>query len=119
LNEATTVDEYLADLPQNKKKTLQKIRSIIYSTIPEAKERIAYKICVFSVKKDLVGFASQKNYLSFYTMSPPLVKKMKVDLKNFKLSGAAIHFSPREPLPKSLIQKILKDRLKEITNPRG
>jgi uncharacterized protein YdhG (YjbR/CyaY superfamily) len=58
LKEINTVEEYLIVLPSKKKKALDKIRSIIFSTVPDIKERIAYKICVFSVKKDLVGFAS-------------------------------------------------------------
>jgi len=70
---------------------------------------------VFSVNKDLVGFASQKNHLSFYTMSPPLVKKMKKELQGYDVSGTTIHFSSQEPLPKSLIQKILNSRLQEIS----
>ena len=111
----SNIDEYIADLPLDEQKSLQRLRDIICSTVPNCKERIAYKICVFSVNKDLVGFASQKNYLSFYTMSPPLLKKMKKELHGYDVSGATIHFSPQEPLPKLLIQKILKARLKEIS----
>ena len=107
--------EYLIVLPSKKKKALDKIRSIIFSTVPDIKERIAYKICVFSNKKDLVGFASQKNHLSFYTMSPGLVKKLKKDLHGFQLSGATIHFSPEKQIPKTIIEKILRERLKENT----
>ena len=110
-----TIDEYLADLPIYEKQSLQRLRDIIHLIVPNCKERIAYKICVFSEDKDLVGFASQKNYLSFYTMSPPLLKKMKKELQSYDVSGATIHFSPQEPLPKSLIQKILNARLKEIS----
>lgn len=94
---------------------LQRIRTIISSTIPEVKERIAYHVCVFSAKKDLVGFASQKNYCSFYTMSPHLVKSMKEDLQDYQVSGATIHFTPQEPLPDSLIEKIVRARFLEIS----
>ena len=116
MSKASTVDEYLTNLPQDEREELQRIRDIIFSTIPESKERIAYKICVFSINKDLVGFASQKNHLSFYVMSPQLVDKMKNDLKDFQISGATIHFKPLKPLSKSLIQKIIKARKKEITS---
>ena len=56
-----TIDEYLNGLPIDEKQSLLKLRDIINSTIPDCKERISYKICVFSINKDLVGFASQKN----------------------------------------------------------
>jgi len=113
----STVDEYLDKLPQEEKDELQRIRKIVLSTKPKIKERIAYKICVFSFKKDLVGFASQKDFLSFYTMSPKLVKEMKEELSDYKLSGATIHFSFGEPLHTSLIKKIVKARISEIKNP--
>jgi uncharacterized protein YdhG (YjbR/CyaY superfamily) len=109
-----TIDEYLNGLSIDEKQSLQKLRDIIHSTIPDCKERIAIKICVFSINKDLVGFASQKNHLSFYTMSPSLVKKMKKELQGYNVSGATIHFTPQEPLSKLLIQKILRERYKEI-----
>lgn len=110
----STIDEYLDILPVDEKQTLQKIRDVIHLIVPNCKERISYKICVFSVKKDLVGFASQKNHLSFYTMSPSLIKKMKKELHGYDVSGATIHFSPKEPLPVSLIEKILNVRIDEI-----
>jgi uncharacterized protein YdhG (YjbR/CyaY superfamily) len=110
----TTIDEYLAKLPEDEKNELHRIRNIIQLTVPGIKERIAYTICVFSVKKDLVGLASQRKFLSFYTMSPQLVKKMKEELEEYDVSGATIHFSVKEPLPSSLIKKILKSKLEEI-----
>ena len=116
MKEVSTVDEYLEALPQDEKKELQRIRGIIKSIVPECNERIAYKICVVSIKKDLVGFASQKNHLSFYTMSPGLVKKMKKDLQSLKIKGATIHFSPEKPIQQTIIKKILIERVKEIKN---
>jgi len=47
LNEPSTIDEYLSVLPKDEKNELQRIRNIIFSTIPEIKKRISYKICVF------------------------------------------------------------------------
>jgi uncharacterized protein YdhG (YjbR/CyaY superfamily) len=112
---AATIDDYLADLPEDVRNELQRIRTIISSTVPGLKERIAYKICVFSLKKDVVGFASHKKWCSFYTMSPPLVKSMEKDLQDYRVSGTTIHFAPQEPLPESLIKKIVRARLKEMS----
>jgi hypothetical protein len=49
-------------------------------------------------------------------MSPELVKKMKNDLQPLQVSGVTIHFSPEKPLQKSIIKKILIERIKEIKN---
>jgi uncharacterized protein YdhG (YjbR/CyaY superfamily) len=61
----------------------------------------------------LVGFGVNKKYCSLYTMSPSLVKAMKDDLKDVKVSGATVHFDPNEKLPVALIKKIVKARMKE------
>jgi uncharacterized protein YdhG (YjbR/CyaY superfamily) len=39
----TTVDEYLATVPNDVRKVLQKLRDTIKSIVPEAEERIAYR----------------------------------------------------------------------------
>jgi|ERR671922_425362 uncharacterized protein YdhG (YjbR/CyaY superfamily) len=81
-NFPTTVDEYLATLSNDVRKVLQKLRHTIKSIVPEAEERIVYRIPIFRLQRDdLVGFSAQTNpqkrLCSFYTMSPPLVKVMK------------------------------------------
>ena len=54
-NLPTTVDEYLATLPNDVRKVLQKLRQTIKSIVPEAEERIAYRIPIFRLERDLVG----------------------------------------------------------------
>jgi uncharacterized protein YdhG (YjbR/CyaY superfamily) len=114
----TTVDEYLATVPNDVHKVLQKLRHTIKSIVPEAEDRIAYRIPIFRLQRDLVGFSaqtdSQKKLCSFYTMSPPLTKAMKKDLQGYEVSGATIHFTPEKPLPTALVKKIVRARVKEI-----
>jgi len=109
-----TVDEYLEALPEHEREALQRLRNIIKSVVPDAKERISYQIPIVYLNRDLVGFASQKSHCSFYTMSPPLVKKFEEELRSYKISGATIHFRPGEHLPESLIRLILEERLNEM-----
>jgi uncharacterized protein YdhG (YjbR/CyaY superfamily) len=115
----TTVDEYLATVPNDVHKVLQKLRHTIKSIVPEAEDRIAYRIPIFRLQRDFVGFSaqtdSQKRLCSFYTMSPPLTKAMKKDLQGYEVSGATIHFTPEKPLPTALVKKIVRARVKEIS----
>lgn len=111
----TTVDAYLAELPDDVREALQRVREIVHAAVPNVTERISYKIPVFAVKRDLVGMASQKKHCSFYSMSPPLMQAMANDLGDFRVSGSTIHFTPDRPLPTALIKKILKARLKELS----
>lgn len=114
MTNAATIDEYLEALPEDARQALQRLRKIIHSVAPEVKERVSYGIPIFRLNRDWVGIGAMKDHCSFYLMSPPLAKKMKDQLKDFKVSGATIHFQPGKPLPEALVRKILAERLKEL-----
>lgn len=108
-----SVDEYIATQGDEFKSMLEKMRSTIRAVVPKVEESISYRIPCFKYLYMLVGIGVNKNYCSFYTMSPSLVKSMKDDLKGIKVSGATLHFDPNEKLPVTLIKKIVKARMKE------
>ena len=114
-NDPQAVEAYLATLPSAERDALERLRSLIKKTIPQVEERISYGTAVmFSLGLDLVGFVSQRKHLSFLTASPKLAKMMAPEItKTHKVSGATIHFSPDNPLPAGLVQKILKARVRE------
>jgi uncharacterized protein YdhG (YjbR/CyaY superfamily) len=67
-----------------------------------------------SLGRDLVGFVSHPTHLSFFTASPKLAQAMKAEItKTHRVSGATIHFSTENPLPASLVRKIVKARVRE------
>jgi len=114
-NDSAAVEAYLATLPQNEQDALESLRRLIKETVPQVEERISYGTTVmFSLGHDLVGFVSQKKHLSFFTASPKLAAAMKDEItKTHKVSGATIHFTPDNPLPTPLVEKIIKARLSE------
>jgi uncharacterized protein YdhG (YjbR/CyaY superfamily) len=107
------IDAYLEALPDDVRSALQQLRGIIREIAPECTERVSYGIPIFRLQRDLVGLSSQKNHCSLHSMSPPLMKAMEQDLKGFKVSGATIHFTPEKPLPRDLVEKIVRERIKE------
>jgi uncharacterized protein YdhG (YjbR/CyaY superfamily) len=114
-DDPVAVDEYLAQLSTDRRAVLEELRQLIKSSVPGVRERISYGTSViFALEGDLVGFVSQPNHLSFLTMSPGLAKAMKAEItKTHKLSGATIHFTPENPLPTSLVEKVLAARVTE------
>ena len=114
-DDSEAVDAYLAGLPEAERTALEDLRELIKSTVPEVQDRISYGTSViFALRRDLVGFVAQKKHLSFFMMSPELAIAMRDQIKaTHELSGATIHFSPDNPLPASLVMKILRARLKE------
>jgi len=111
--DVTTIDAYIAHQPVLFRDTLEELRSLIKSVVPEAEETISYQVACFKYLYMLVGIGTGKKYCSLYVMSPKLVKKMSGDLEDVKVSGSTLHFIPNQPLPKALIKKIVQARVKE------
>jgi uncharacterized protein YdhG (YjbR/CyaY superfamily) len=107
------IDAYLEALPDDVRSALERVRGIIRETAPDCTERVSYQIPIFRLRKDLVGMSAQKNHCALHSMSPPLMKAIAQEMKGVKVSGATIHFTPEKPLPRELILKIVRERMKE------
>ncbi|WPU91206.1 DUF1801 domain-containing protein [Mucilaginibacter sabulilitoris] len=106
-----TAQEYIAQQPPEFRATLEQLRSIILATAPRATESISYQLPCYKYLYMLVGIGTNKKYCSFYTMNPGLVKSLKEELKDIKVSGSTLHFTPDELLPVELIKKIILTRI--------
>ena len=107
------IDAYLAALPDDVRSSLERVRSIVRETAPGCTERVSYRIPIFRLRKDLVGMSAHKNHCALHSMSPSLMKAMAEELKGVQVSGATIHFTPENPLPRELIERIVRERMKE------
>jgi uncharacterized protein YdhG (YjbR/CyaY superfamily) len=118
-DDPAAVDQYLAGLPDDRRAALEDLRQLIKSTVPGVRERISYgTTMIFALQRDLVGCVAQPKHLSFFTMSPGLASAMKAEIEQtHPVSGATIHFSPDNPLPRSLVEKIVRARLREQEGP--
>jgi len=112
----STVDEYLALLPEAQRVALTKLRQVIKKAAPEAKEEINYQIPVYKHHGWLVAFSAHKDYLSLTVMREELVNSFVAELKGFKYNGTTIHFTPEKPLPAALVTKLVKARVAENEN---
>ena len=111
----TPIDEALSKLPADQRKALQSLRTEILSVMPDAEEVISYGVPMFKRNgKGVISMSAKKDDCSLHLMSPPLAKAMEGELKKY-LKGVTLHFKPDQPLPASLVKKIVKARLKEMS----
>ena len=104
-----TVEEYLARVPEPQRSTLQKVRAVIQSVLPEdATEVISYRMPVVKYKGMLVGYAAFADHCSLFGMSSTLLGPMKEELKKYSTSKGTIRFPIDKPLPAALIKKLVK-----------
>jgi uncharacterized protein YdhG (YjbR/CyaY superfamily) len=111
---AGTIDEYLENIPEVPRQTLQKVRKAIRSAAPNATELISYQIPTFKQEYALIAFAAFKNHCSIFTMSNEVMKQLAEELASYHTKGVTIHFPLDKPLPATLIKKIVQLRLAEV-----
>lgn len=108
-----TVDDYLAGFPPAVQLCLRKIRATVKRAAPGAKETISYGIPALNLHGPLIYFAGFNAHVSIYPMTPTIRRQFRKELSQY-LSGKGIaKFPLDEPIPYTLIGRIVKFRVKE------
>jgi uncharacterized protein YdhG (YjbR/CyaY superfamily) len=130
-SKATTVDAYIAELPEDRQKAVSKLRSIIKKKLPRGfKEGMGYGMIGWSVPHSIypagyhctptdplpfMGLASQKNFIALYHMGiyadPTLLKwfqdaHAKASTKKLDMGKSCIRFKKPEDIPFELIGEL-------------
>jgi uncharacterized protein YdhG (YjbR/CyaY superfamily) len=105
------IDTYIATFPFEVQKVLEQIRKIIQEAAPDAEEVISYKMPAYKQNGILVYFAGYKNHIGFYPTASG-IENFKEEFGNYKWSKGAVQFPLDQQLPKNLIQRIIKFRIK-------
>jgi len=113
MTKVKTVDEYLARVSDDKRAALQKLRKTIKAAAPRAEECISYQVPAYRLNGMLVAFGATANHCAFYPMSASTVAAHKEELKDYETSKGTIRFQPDNPLPASLVRKLVKARIAE------
>lgn len=109
----STVDEYIAEFPDNIQSILIQIRKIIIENAPEALEGISYGMPSYKYSgKPLVYFAAFKNHIGFYAL-PTGHAKFAQELSHYKQGKGSVQFPLNQPVPFNLIAKIVRFRVEE------
>jgi uncharacterized protein YdhG (YjbR/CyaY superfamily) len=107
------VTAHLSKLPQPQKSTLQELRKSILEVIPEAEEVISYGFPGYRINGRIIcGFDAFKNHCSFFPHSSLVIPELEKELFNYKTSKGALQFAVDKPLPKSLVRKLIKTRMR-------
>jgi uncharacterized protein YdhG (YjbR/CyaY superfamily) len=111
-----TIDEYLAGLDGESRVALQKVRRTIHAVAPKAEECISYGMPAFRLNGKLIaGLRAAADHCSFHPMSGATVKSLARDLAGYDTSPGTIRFSARSALPATLVRKLVKARIQELT----
>ncbi len=116
---ASAIDEYLAALSEDRRKALQALRQVIRAALPMAEECISYGIPAFRFDgKVVAGFAATKKGCSYFPFSGSTLRTLAQEVVAYEQTKSSLHFSAEEPLPKTLVRKLLRARLAELRRAR-
>jgi uncharacterized protein YdhG (YjbR/CyaY superfamily) len=106
------IDSYIATFPRKVQALLNKVRRTIRAAAPKATEVISYRIPAFKQDGMLVYFAGFKNHIGLY---PPVRGDAALAKAVAKYAGPKgnLKFPYDEPLPLSLIARIVRLRVKQ------
>lgn len=108
---ATTAQQYIALAPKHAQKKLREMRDLLKKAAPGATEGLKWGAPTFSYKRILFAYAAFKDHVSLMP-TPPVINALKRDLTKYKTTAATIQFPYDKPLPKSLITKVARLRVK-------
>lgn len=112
---APDIDSYLATLDETKRAALQTLRRCILEVVPDAEECISYGMPAFKLHgKTVAGFAAFKDHLSYLPHSGSVLSALQRDLAGYEMTKGSLHFKVDEPLPGSLVNKLIATRMREL-----
>ena len=131
-SKATTVEEYLAELPEDRRDAIQAVRNVILKTLPDGyEEGIQYGMIGYYVPHSVyeagyhcdpkqpvpfASIASQKNYMSLYLMciygSPDqeawFKKAWEKTGKKLDMGKSCVRFKKLDDLPLNVVGQAIK-----------
>lgn len=103
-----TLQEYLDNLPPAQLAQYKRIKKMVMDLVPEAEETLSYAIPTFKYKgKYLIYFSDAKDHMSVY----PTIGGVNPTPG----TKGTFQFTEEQPVPESVVRKIVLARLAEIS----
>ena len=101
---------YTAKLPPATRRRLKELADIIRKTAPSAVDAFSYQIPAFRLNgKILVWYAGWAKHLSIYPLNA--TDREFAEQKGFKTAKGTVQFPLDDPLPVSLVKRLVKSRI--------
>ncbi len=105
--------EYIKPFDKPVKDKLKQLQETIQKAAPEAEPVISYNMPAFKYHGVLVYFAGYKNHIGFYPMASGIETfQNEIKAGGYKWAKGSIQFPLDQPLPLTLVTKMIKFRVK-------
>ena len=101
----SVIELYIENQPDLAKPHLLTTYEAIRAVLPEAKEKISWRMPTFFETRNIIHFCAFKAHMGLYP-GPDAIVHFKDQLQPYRFSKGAIQFTYDEPLPVNLIKEI-------------
>lgn len=121
---ASGVDEYIAGCPEVARGPLAKMRAAIVAAAPGAMERTdyfempGYSYPGYDYDGMFVWFSFKQPYVRLH-VRPPVIEGHSRELAGYRTTKAIVSFPMDQPVPVTLVKKLVKASVKTMKDRKG
>lgn len=110
-SKAKNVDDYLVEVPKDRREALTQLRKLCLEILDEYEESMEYGMPSYKNSNGEVeiAFASQKNYISFYVLKEEVLNKYRESLRDLNVGKGCIRYTKPEKINFNLVEQLLVD----------
>lgn len=106
---------YIASLDGAARDAVDHVRARALQLVPEAEEGVSYGMAALRYRgSPLVSARATAKHIGLYPFSPPAIEALAPELAGFSTSKGTVRFTPEEPLPDDVLDRIIVFRRDEI-----
>ena len=104
----TSVDDYVASLPEDVRPVMERIRGTIRSVVPDVAETISYQMPTFVLDGlPLVHVAAWKKHIGLYPL-PPMDDGLAAAVAPYRAATDTMQLKYARPIPYDLLERVLR-----------
>jgi uncharacterized protein YdhG (YjbR/CyaY superfamily) len=104
---AVSVDDYLDELPADRRAEVSVLRDLIRDAAPNAVEGMRYGMPSYELGKQLCALAAQKQYLSLYVMDLKLLEEIRPRLGKLDCGKGCIRIRHFDDAPLDVLRELV------------
>ncbi|MFD2024680.1 iron chaperone [Promicromonospora aerolata] len=107
--------EYIASLDGSVRDAVERVRARALRLVPAAEEGMSYGMAALRYRDSpLVSARATVKHIGLYPFSPPAIEALAPELTGFSTSKGTIRFTPEQPLPDDVLDRLILLRRDEI-----
>ena len=105
-------NDLISKLTTDQRAEFDRIKAVVMKLTPDAELTVSYGLLTFRYhSKGLLGWAAGKNFYSLYPFGKAVIEMLSDELTKYDGTPGSVHYSLDEPMPESLVEKIISEKL--------